>query len=83
MREGSLGCTFVGLSSRLLKTAHAFSWLLPNLKRLRDHSRQLHAGILKSMGLHGAPLWEDNLSRRERGPPPQAAMGHSPVSTAH
>ncbi|PZC83970.1 hypothetical protein B5X24_HaOG206316 [Helicoverpa armigera] len=55
---------FSGLSTRLMKTASALSWLLPNIGRPGDQCRRLYAGILKSMALYGAPIWADSLCRR-------------------
>ncbi|XP_047034977.1 uncharacterized protein LOC124641013 [Helicoverpa zea] len=55
---------FSGLSTRLMKTAGALSWLLPNIGRPGDQCRRLYAGILKSMALYGAPIWAVSLCRR-------------------
>ncbi|PZC75622.1 hypothetical protein B5X24_HaOG205898 [Helicoverpa armigera] len=55
---------FSGLSTRLMRTAGALSWLLPNIGRPGDQCRRLYAGILKSMALYGAPIWADSLSSR-------------------
>lgn len=56
---------FSALAPRLQKAAGGLSWLLPNDKGPGARCRQLYAGILKSMALYGAPIWEDAVRRKE------------------
>lgn len=51
------------LVPRLNRTAFALGSLLPNLRGPSAACRCLYMGVIKSMALYGAPIWEEALRR--------------------
>ncbi|CAF4927135.1 unnamed protein product [Pieris macdunnoughi] len=55
---------FKSLEGRLVRAAGALGKLLPNLGGPCQSVRRLYCGIIRSMALYGAPIWDDALIRR-------------------
>lgn len=64
------------LIPRLLKTSAALGRIMPNCDGTSTMSRRLYTGVVRSMALYGAPVWEDALTARNRAllRRPQRAM---------
>ncbi|CAF4907381.1 unnamed protein product [Pieris macdunnoughi] len=53
---------FKALGSRLVGAAGALSRLLPNIGGPDERCRRLYCGVIRSMALYGAPVWQDSLT---------------------
>lgn len=62
----NFGAHFRALVPRLLKTSAALSRLMPNTGGPNSVSRQLYSGVVRSMAIYGAPVWDDALAARNR-----------------
>ncbi|CAF4831280.1 unnamed protein product [Pieris macdunnoughi] len=60
---------FKSLEGRLVRAAGALGKLLPNLGGPCQSVRRLYCGIIRSMALYGAPIWDDALIRRTNRTP--------------
>ncbi len=57
---------FRQLMPKLVGTASALSWLLPNLGEPGSSCRRLYAGVVRSMALYAAPVWAGRLTAPTR-----------------
>lgn len=55
---------FQRLAPRLMAAAGALSRLLPNIGGPGGSARRLYLGVVRSMALYGAPIWNRALSRQ-------------------
>lgn len=55
---------FKRLSPRLVGAAAALKRLLPNLGGPKASARRLYMGVVRSMALYGAPIWEEALTEK-------------------
>lgn len=62
----NFGAHFRALVPRLLKTSAALSRLMPNTGGPNTVCRQLYSGVVRSMAIYGAPVWDDALAATNR-----------------
>lgn len=62
----SFGPHFERVVPRALAVANSLLRLLPNTRGLKDGARRLHAGVVRSVAMYGAPIWHDALRKSRK-----------------